>query len=90
MKTSIIALLAFVSLNAFSAEFKRTALEYNKRAGTLAVYDYNPSTPTEYIVPLNDEADLALKNAKYRDCLIFTGSLENGVIFARSLKACSK
>ena len=88
MKLILLLTFTFVSSMSFSAEFKRSALSYDAQSGTLGVYDYVPTSPTEYVVPLNDEADSALKKTTYRGCIIISGSRDIGIIFARSLRTC--
>lgn len=89
MKTLVI-LTALLSLSVSGAEFKRTASKYNSVTGTLPVVDLmNPGEISEYVVPLSDEVDLALKRFIKHECIIVNGSKEGGMIFARSVKNCT-
>lgn len=88
MKKMLILLALVASVSVQAKEFVRRVHSYNNVAGTLGVIDYNPMTPSEYVVPLNNEADQMMQSLDRMECIKIQGSLNNDVIFAREITAC--
>jgi hypothetical protein len=84
----ILIILSVLASTCFSAEFRRTAGRSNEYAGTRAVFEYISQQGQEYVVPLSDSVEQKLHSFSRFECIIIKGSLNNGVIYARSIRKC--